>query len=138
MNRTSHCNEKRDQDFWEDNNLLSEVFDLDSVGECPLLRGGMRPLLERTWSRILMTTVMNILQRLMILPPEDLQAFAMHWKKYSDRKIGELLGIDHKTAKKKYQSVFAKIREASPAGSRKQKPKGQSPPQCATRQGPSL
>ena len=114
MNRTGHSNGKRDQDLWEDNDLLSEVFDIDSVGECPLLSGGMRPLLERTWSRLVMSTVMDILQRLMVLRAEDLQAFTMHWKGYSDRKTGELLDMDHKTAKKKYKAVLVRIRDASP------------------------
>jgi len=93
---------------------------MDSIDECPLLRGGMRPLLEKTWTNMLMGEVMKIVSRMMILPPDELNAFAMHWKGYSDRQIGEMLGIDHKTAKKKYLRVQKAIREVSPMGSSKQ------------------
>ncbi len=108
--------DERFQDFWEDNSLLSELFDSDAVSECLLLSGGMRELLERSWSRMVMSVVMRIVSRLLVLPTSDIQAFVMHWNGYSDRYIGRLLDLDHKTAKKKYLSVLRHMQNASPMG----------------------
>ena len=46
----------------------------------------------------------------------EIKAFEMKIHDMSDRRIGEELQVDHKTAQRWYQGVMATIREISPLG----------------------